>query len=106
MEALQHHRATRGILPGAAVAGNVTLVLGTLFALAVGYAYLLSLAETVNPPDWARVVGLLWLPVGLVGVPVGYSWARGGPREPRAELGLVVALAAVLAFVVLVVVWG
>lgn len=95
-----------GVLPGAAVAGTITLVLGVLFALAVGYAYLLSLAETLNPPDWARVVGLLWLPVGLAGVPVGYYWARGGPREPRAELGLVVALAAALAFVVLVVVWG
>lgn len=96
----------KSVLPGAAVAGTITLVLGILFALAVGYAYVLSLAETVNPPDWARVVGLLWLPVGLAGVPVGYYWARGGPREPRAELGLVVALAAALAFVVLVVVWG
>lgn len=96
----------KGVLPGAAVAGTITLVLGVLFALAVVYTYVLSLADAVNPPDWARVVGLVWLPVGLAGVPVGYYWARGGPREPRAELGLVVALAAALAFVVLVVVWG
>lgn len=103
---LQQHHARRSVLPGAAVAGSVTLVLGVLFALAVAYAYALSLGDSVNPPDWARVVGLVWLPVGLAGVPVGYYWARGGPREPRAELGLVVALAAALAFVVLVVVWG
>jgi hypothetical protein len=103
---LQQHHARRSVLRGAAVAGNVTLVLGVLFALAVAYAYALSLGDSVNPPDWARVVGLVWLPVGLAGVPVGYYWARGGPREPRAELGLVVALAAALAFVVLVVVLG
>ena len=106
MKTLQQHRARRSALPGAAVAGNITLVLGVLFALAVAYAYALSLGDSVNPPDWARVVGLVWLPVGLAGVPVGYYWARGGPREPRAELGLVVALAAALAFVVLVVVLG
>jgi precorrin-8X/cobalt-precorrin-8 methylmutase len=45
-------------------------------------------------------------PAAIVGVPVGSYWSRGGPREPRAELGLVLALAAALAFVVLVVVLG
>lgn len=106
MVTLHQHRARRSALPGAAVAGHVTLVLGVLFALAVAYAYALSIGDGIDPPDWARVAGLLWLPVGLAGVPVGYYWARGGPREPRAELGLVLALAAALAFVVLVVILG
>ena len=50
-----------GVLPGAAVAGTVTLVLGTVFALAVAYAFVLSLGSSVDPPDWARVAGLVWL---------------------------------------------
>lgn len=95
-----------GVLPGAAVAGTVTLVLGTLFTLAVVYAYALSLEGGVDPPDWARVVGLLWLPVGLAGVPIGWYWSRGGTRENRSELGVVVALVGALAFVVLVVALG
>jgi hypothetical protein len=95
----------RGVLPGAAAAGTITLVLGILFALAVGYTYVLSLSS-LDPPDGARVAGLLWLPVGLAGVPIGYYWARGGPHERRAEIGLVAALVAALSFVVLVFVQG
>ena len=96
----------RGVLPGAAVAGTVTLVLGTLFTLAVAYAYALSLEGGLDPPDWARVVGLVWLPVGLLGVPIGWNWSRGGAHEDRAEIGVVVALVGALAFVVLVVALG
>lgn len=102
----QQHRASHRDLPGAGAAGNVTLVLGVAFALAVGYACLLSISDGFDPPDWARVAGLIWLPVGLLGVPIGYYWARRGPREARAELGLVVSLAAALVFIVLVLVLG
>lgn len=102
----QQQRTPRSALPGASVAGSVTLVLGVAFALAVAYAYVLSIANGFDPPDWARVAGLVWLPVGLLGVPIGYYWARGGPRESRAELGLVLSLASALAFVVLVLVLG
>lgn len=80
----QQQPTPRSALPGASVAGNVTLVLGVAFALAVVYAYVLSIADGFDPPDRARVAGPVWLPVGLLGVPIGYSWARGGPREPRA----------------------
>ena len=96
----------RGVLPGAAVAGTVTLALGVLFVLAVAYTYLLSLDSGVNPPDWARAVGLVWLPVGLAGVPIGYYWARGGVRQHHAELGAAIALVGVVAFVALVVAVG
>jgi hypothetical protein len=92
----------RGVLPGASVAGPVTLVLGVLFTLAVAYAYVLSLADGVNPPDWARVVGLVWLPVGLTGVPIGYYWSRDGDRQRLAEIGLALALVGVVALVGLV----
>jgi hypothetical protein len=102
----RQHRAQRSALPGAAVAGNVTLVLGVLFALAVPYAWALGRGDLIDPPSWARVAGLLWIPVGLVGAPVGYHRARGGPREGRAELGLVLTLAAALASLVFLVIWG
>ncbi len=95
-----------GVLPGAATAGTVTLVLGTLFTLAVAYAYALSLGGGLDAPDWARVLGLVWLPVGIAGVPIGYFWSRGAAHQGRAELGLVVALVGALAFVVLVVALG
>ena len=47
-----------GVLPGAVAAGTVTLVLGTLFVLAVAYAYAWNLGEWLDPPDWARVLAL------------------------------------------------
>lgn len=96
----------RGVLPDAGIAGTVTLVLGVLFALAVAYTYVLSLASGVNPPDWARVVGLVWLPVGLAGVPIGYYWSRDGDRRHLAEVGLALALVGAVALVGLVVAVG
>lgn len=96
----------RGVLPGASVAGPVTLVLGVLSTLTVAYAYVLSLADGVNLPDWARGVALVWLPVGLLGVPIGYYWSRDGDRQHLAEIGLALALAGVVALVGLVVAMG
>lgn len=96
----------RRVLPNAGIAGTVTLVLGVLFALAVAYTYVLSLASGVNPPDWARVVGLVWLPVGLAGVPIGYYWSRDGDRQHLAEVGLALALVGAVALVGLVVAVG
>jgi hypothetical protein len=96
----------RDTLPGAGVAGTVTLVLGVLFTLAVVFTYVLSLADGVNPPDWVRVVGLVWLPVGLAGVPIGYYWSRDGDRKRLAEVGVALAVVGAVAFVGLVVALG
>jgi hypothetical protein len=96
----------RDTLPGAGVAGTITLVLGVLFTLAVAFAYVLSLADGVNPPDWVRVVGLVWLPVGLAGVPIGYYWSRDGDRQRLAEVGVALALVGAVVLVALVVAMG
>ncbi|GAB3025802.1 hypothetical protein GCM10011376_12040 [Nocardioides flavus (ex Wang et al. 2016)] len=96
----------RDVLPGADVAAPVTLALGVLFALAVAFAYVLSLADGVNPPDWVRVVGLVWLPLGMAGVPIGYYWSRGGAQRRLAEVGLALGVVGAVAFAALVIAVG
>jgi hypothetical protein len=86
-------------------AGEAALVLGALFLASTGFAYVLSLSDAVNPPDWVRVVGLVWLPLGLL-TPVAYALARVGPGRGRGRWGVGLAAVAVAAFVVLVVVAG
>lgn len=87
-------------------AGTMTLVLGVLFSLSVVLAYVLSLSDVVDPPNWARAIALSGLPVGLGGVPVAYAFARRGAGRDRARLGVAVALMGLVAFVALVVALG
>ena len=47
---------------GSVPAGTITLLLGILFTAAVAYTYALSLSDTFNPPNWVRVIGLVWWP--------------------------------------------
>ena len=96
----------KDVLPGADVAATITLVLGSLFTLAVAFTYALSLGSGIDPPDWVRVVGLVWLPIGLAGVPIGFYWARGGTRRGRADVGAAIALVGAVAFIALVVALG
>lgn len=91
---------------GPEVAGTVALVLGVLFGAAVAFTYVLSLSDTVDPPDWLRIVGLVWLPVGLVGIPLAYTVARTGEGRGRGRVGVVIAIAGLVAFVALVVAIG
>lgn len=74
---------------GTGLAGTITLALGILFTAAVAFAFPLSLSDAFNPPDWVRVVGLVWLPVGL--------------GRDRARLGVVIALVGLVAFTALVI---
>lgn len=96
------HRTTTG----SARAGSVTLALGVLFAAAVAFTYVLSLSDVVDPPTWLRAIGLVWLPVGLFGVPVGYAVVREGEGRDRGRVGVLVAVVGLLAFVGLVVAIG
>ena len=86
--------------------GTVTLGLGMLFLAATAWTYALSLSEALNPPTWARAVGLVWLPIGLVGVPIAYDRARHGNGRTRARVGVALAAAGLVAFVALVVAIG
>jgi hypothetical protein len=44
-------------------AGRIALALGIACALATVFVYALSLGEEFNPPNWVRILGLVWLPV-------------------------------------------
>lgn len=88
---------------GSRSAGTTTLVLGVLFAAAVLFTYVVSLSESFNPPDWLRVVGLVWLPIGLGGVPIAYYLARTGEGRARGRLGVLVGIVALVAFIALVI---
>ena len=89
-----------------AVAGSVTLALEILFTAAVAYTYVLSLSDTFNPPNWDRIVGLVWLPIGLGGVPIAYSLARTGEGRQQGRLGVLIGLVGLAAFVALVIAIG
>ncbi len=86
---------------GSERAGTLALTLGVLFAAAVIYTYVLSLSADFNPPDWLRVIGLVWIPVGFVGTPVAYLVARTGEGRARGRAGLLIAAVALVAFVAL-----
>lgn len=81
--------------------GNLVLALGVLALAATAFTYVLSLTELVDPPNWVRAAALVWLPLGFFGAPVAYTFARNGPRQQRALLGLGVTGVALAAFVVL-----
>lgn len=92
--------------PGSQRAGNLTLALGVLAVAATAFTYVLSLTDLVDPPNWVRAAGLVWLPLGFFGAPIAYAFARNGPGQHRALLGLGVAGVALAAFVVLLFIAG
>lgn len=87
-------------------AGTITLVLGLLFTAATAFTYVLSLSDAVNPPNWVRALGLVWLPVGFFGAPLAYTLARKGPGRRRGRIGLAIGLVGLTAFVALLIVAG
>lgn len=83
------------------------MVLGVLCAFAVAFTYVLSLSETFNPPNWVRVVGLIWIPIAFGGVPIAYfGLARHGKGRGRGRVGVVLTVVSLVAFVALVVALG
>ena len=87
-------------------AGTVALALGILFATAVAFTYVLSLSDRFNPPNWVRVIGLVWLPIGFGGTPIAYILAGRGEGRRLARTGGLIMLVALIAFVALFVAIG
>jgi hypothetical protein len=95
-----------GLDTQSARSGAIALVLGVLFLAATVFAFVLSLSDSFNPPNWVRVLGLVWIPIGLFGTPVAYALARRGPGSQLGALGLAIAAVGLLAFVVLLIIAG
>jgi hypothetical protein len=87
-------------------AGTVAVVLGVLFLAATVFAFVLSLSESFNPPNWLRLLGLVWIPIGLLGTPAAYALARRGSGSRLGALGLATAVVGLLAFVALMFIAG
>jgi hypothetical protein len=91
---------------GSQRAATIALVLGILAVAATVFTYALSLGTGFNPPNWVRVAGLVWLPLGFFGAPIAYMLARNGPGHGRALIGLAATGVGLTAFVVLLFVAG
>ena len=85
--------------------GTASVVLGLVGLAALGYAWLLSTPD-VDPPNWLRVVGLVWLPVGFFGALLTGVLALGGPGSSRGVVGLLLVAAMVAAVTALQLVYG
>ena len=89
-----------------AIAGNVTVALGALFAASVAWTYVLSLTDLVDAPNSVRALGSVGLPIGFGGLPIAYYFARTGEGRNRGRLGVLIGLASLVAFVALVIAVG
>ena len=82
--------------------GALCLFFGAAAAAALGWLWLLTLPD-VNPANWVRILGLLWLPVGVAGAVVtGLTGRRGRRPTPSTVGGLALAGLTVVGFVVLI----
>lgn len=84
--------------------GLVTLVLGVAALASTGFLWLLSTTDVVDPANWVRAVGLIGIPVGMVGsLVVGMTaGARRGRGRTLAFAGMALAAVALVLFVILV----
>jgi hypothetical protein len=88
-------------------ADTAAVVLGILCALAVAFTYVLSLSDTFNPPNWIRVLVLVWIPIAFGGVPIAYfGLARHREGRGRGRLGVVLTVVSLAALVGLVIALG
>lgn len=80
--------------------GVVSTVLGALALVGVAWVWLLT-ATSLDPVEWLRIAGSWLIPLGLVGAVVTGPFGLHGPGRRWAIVGLGLAAATVVAFVVL-----
>ena len=86
--------------------GLLSIAFGVLALVGLGWTWVLSVSEVVDPPNWIRIPGILLLPAGLIAAVAFGLQARQGTGRERGLVGLVLAAASVLVFVVLLTVVG
>ena len=85
--------------------GRWSAAFGLAGAAAFVWLWLLS-ATPLDPPNWVRILGLVFLPIGVVGALfTGIPAVRGAGR-PAALVGLIAAALTVIAFIVILNVLG
>lgn len=85
--------------------GRWSATLGLIGAAAFVWLWLLS-ATPLDPPDWIRILGLVFLPVGVIGAMITGIPAVRGAGRPAALVGLIAAALTVIAFIVILNVLG
>lgn len=66
------------------------------------FLWLLSLMlPDFNPPNWIRILGVVWMPIGVAGALVTGYLGRNGPDRSRVVIGLSLAALTVIGFIVL-----
>ncbi|TDO68518.1 hypothetical protein EV651_102440 [Kribbella sp. VKM Ac-2571] len=89
----------------ATLAGKVSALAGIVALAAFVWIWALS-ATSFDPPQWARILGSMFLPVGLAGaIGAGATGVRSGGRV-WAYIGLALAAVTVVVFVVLLNAYG
>lgn len=91
--------------PPSKTAGRLSVVFGLVALAAFGWLWALT-ATPLDPPNWVRILGLAFLPIGLVGAVItGIAGLRGAARG-WAVVGLAAAGVTIVAFVVVLTVYG
>ena len=85
-------------------AGVWSAVLGLVALAAFGWLWALT-ATPLDPPNWMRIIGIFFFPIGVVGAIItGISGMRNGDRR-WALIGMIAAAIAVIGFVLLITLW-
>ena len=86
--------------------GAWSIALALAAACGLAFAWVLSVSDVVDPPNWVRIPALLVLPIGVIGSLLTASGAWQGGARTRAAAGLAITAAVVVGFVVLLLVAG
>lgn len=80
-------------------AGIWSAVLGALGLAALAWVWVVG-QPGIDPPHWARVAGMIWLPVGVIGAPLAGAVGLRGPARTWAVTGIVLAVLTVAGLIV------
>ncbi|WP_448005554.1 hypothetical protein [Agromyces bauzanensis] len=90
---------------GSKLVGAISLALGLVALVALVWLWALS-TTPLDPPQWVRILGIAFLPIGLLGALItGIAGLRGEGRR-YAIGGLIAAAVTVIAFIVVLTVYG
>lgn len=85
---------------GGKSAGNICIVMGIVAIASVVFIGVTSFTA-FNPPNWARIVGGLLIPVSLIASVISGASGWRGPERVKATAGLLFSAVAVIVFVIM-----